>query len=206
MAEFAPGIYELLLTELLQSQLALLDARTRSIAKLDSAEAADRIALLLERLVRRAVASAGESDRVAFGIRVARRLIEELTKDAAGVVSTDDLPITSGEVLRAVLTLGIDGTPKEITYPATPLLDTTLLTNAPGEPRVGYQLKSEIPSADGIDIVMAFIRMTGIHPLISELGEHCAQGKPLRVLTTTECSPQHTRGPLKPERWTNCAR
>jgi len=43
-----------------------------------------------------------------------------------------------------------------------PLLDTTLLTNAPGEPRVGSQVLEEIPSADRIDIVMAFIRQSGI--------------------------------------------
>ena len=185
MTDFAPGIYELLLTELLQSRIEKLDPRTLSTAKLDAAEAADRIALLLERVVRRAVASVGESDRVDFGIRVARRLVEELARSASGVVSTDDLPVESGEVLRAILTLGIDGTPKEIAYPATPLLDTALLTNAPGEPRVGYQLASEIPSADGIDVVMAFIRMTGIQPLISALAEHCGNGKALRVLTTT---------------------
>ncbi|MEO8017425.1 MAG: DUF3427 domain-containing protein [Pseudomonadota bacterium] len=185
MTDLTPGIYEVLLTELLQSRLVQLDPRVRSISKLNSAEAADRIALHLERIVRRAVASAGDANRVDFGIRVARRLIDELMKDADGVVSADDLPAESGEVLRAILALGIDGTPKQIAEPATPLLDTTLLTNAPGEPRVGHQLASEIPSADGIDVVMAFIRMTGINPLIQALGQHCSDGKSLRVLTTT---------------------
>jgi len=185
MPEMTPGLYEILLTELLQSRLSQLEPRVRSISRLNSAEAADRIALHLELIIRRAVASVGDANRVDFGIRIARRLIDELMKDADGVVSAEDLPAESGEVLRAILSLGIDGTPKQIADPATPLLDTTLLTNAPGEPRVGHQLASEIPSADGIDVVMAFIRMTGIHPLIQALGEHCGDGKPLRVLTTT---------------------
>ena len=43
-----------------------------------------------------------------------------------------------------------------------PLLDTTLLTNAPGEPRVGRQLLTEIESADTIDVVMAFVLATVI--------------------------------------------
>src|SRR5690606_41828452 len=107
MTDFVPGIYELLLTELLQSRIERLEPRTLSSVKLDAAEAGDRIALLLERVVRRAVASVGESDRVDFGIRVARRLVEELARSASGVVSTDDLPVESGEVLRAILTLGI---------------------------------------------------------------------------------------------------
>ena len=55
--------------------------------------------------------------------------------------------------------------------PLIPLLDTTLLTNAPGEPRVGNQLLTELHSADRIDLVMAFIRRSGIGPLLDTLGE-----------------------------------
>src|SRR5262249_22381492 len=78
-----------------------------------------------------------------------------------------------------------DGSPETIAPPLIPLLDTTLLTNAPGEPRVGSQLHTEIASADAIDIVMAFIRFSGIRPLLEVLERHCKSGRPLRVLTTT---------------------
>ena len=61
-------------------------------------------------------------------------------------------------MLRAVRGLLPDGTPETIAAPLIPLLDTTLLTNAPGEPRVGHQILAEIASADRIDLVMAFIR------------------------------------------------
>jgi len=54
-----------------------------------------------------------------------------------------------------------------------PLLDTTLLTNAPGEPNLWSQLRSEIESADRIDVVMAFIRRSGIGPLLDALRRHC---------------------------------
>ena len=69
--------------------------------------------------------------------------------------------------------------------PLIPLLDTTLLTNAPGEPRVGNQLLTELHSADRIDLVMAFIRRSGIAPLLDTLRSHCQSGRALRVLTTT---------------------
>ena len=42
--------------------------------------------------------------------------------------------------------------------------------------------KSE--SAEAIDVVMAFIRRSGINPLLSSLQRHCDRRKPLRVLTT----------------------
>ena len=47
------------------------------------------------------------------------------------------------------------------------------------------ELRSEIESADAIDVVMAFIRRSGINPLLEQLRSHCAAGKSLRVLTTT---------------------
>jgi superfamily II DNA or RNA helicase/HKD family nuclease len=69
--------------------------------------------------------------------------------------------------------------------PLIPLLDTTLLTNAPGEPRVGHQVSTEIYSADRIDVVMAFIRRSGVSQLLPALRAHCSAGRSLRVLTTT---------------------
>lgn len=69
--------------------------------------------------------------------------------------------------------------------PLTPLLDTTLLTNAPGEPNLWSQIGSEIGSADRIHLIMAFIRRSGIGPLLGGLRRHVEAGKPLRVLTTT---------------------
>ena len=61
--------------------------------------------------------------------------------------------------------------------PLIPLLDTTLLTNAPGEPTLWSQLRSEIESADAIDVVMAFIRRSGIGPLLDTLRRHCEAGR-----------------------------
>ena len=52
-----------------------------------------------------------------------------------------------------------------------------MLTNAPGEPRLGSQLQPEIASADAIDLVMAFIRRSGLRPLLDALREHCEAGR-----------------------------
>jgi superfamily II DNA or RNA helicase len=78
-----------------------------------------------------------------------------------------------------------DGNPEDIDTPLIPLLDSALLTNSPGEPRVGHELAAEIPSADRIDVVMAFIRRTGIAPFREKLRRHVAAGRSVRVLTTT---------------------
>ena len=78
-----------------------------------------------------------------------------------------------------------DGTTRIPSRPKIPLLDTVLLTNAPGEPSVGSQIRTEIESADSIDLVMAFVRRSRLLPLVAALRSHCRRGRRRRVLTTT---------------------
>ncbi|OBB57087.1 helicase [Mycobacterium sp. 852013-51886_SCH5428379] len=184
MTELNPGIYEVLVTEALRARLAPLERSFRpTVRPLHEAEAADRIALHLSRQIEQALATVTEDARVQVGIEVAQALIARL----AEFVNVDgyDPPIEPGEVLHAILEHRPDGTPRPIAKPLIPLLDTTLLTNAPGEPGLLNQIGAEIDSADAIDVVMAFIRRSGIHPLLVSLRRHCERGRPLRVLTTT---------------------
>jgi superfamily II DNA or RNA helicase len=186
MAAPARGLYEVLITEALEEQLSYLGSNLEAIrGGLQAPEAADRIALHLARVVERAIATIDESERTAVGIDLARRLIDMIrTLPSAGALATER-PVQLGEVLRCVVGHLPDGRPEVIASPMIPLLDTTLLTNAPGEPRVGHQVLTEIHSADRIDVVMAFIRRSGIAPLMPALRAHCACGRGLRVLTTT---------------------
>lgn len=178
-----PGLYERLVTEALRDELQAIGARfTESSRSLHTAEAADRIALHLSRRIQRTLESVGDSDRVRVGIEVARDLIARLAKIVDSELA--EAPVVPGTVLHAVLERRPDGKPQEIAGPLIPLLDTTLLTNAPGEPGLLHQLDAEIESADEIDVLMAFIRRSGINPLLPSLRRHCQRGKPLRILTT----------------------
>ncbi len=186
MSQNERGLYEALVTEALEAQLNGLSGQlevTRS--GLHEAEAADRIALHLSRIVERAVASLDRKNRVAVGTALARQLVEVVvgTTDAKALFA--ERPVEAGTVLRSILGRLPDGSAEQLTAPLIPLLDTTLLTNAPGEPRMGNQVLAEIHSADGIDLVMAFIRRSGISPMLEALRVHCAAGRALRVLTTT---------------------
>lgn len=187
MPELHRGLYEQLIDAALEQRLERLE-RTLSMdrAPLRAAEAADRLALHLGRLLRRALSSLDDDQRVAQGVLLARRIIDLLAADTrqTGVDAGDQLD-ASGDVLRSLRAQLPNGQAEPLVLPATPLLDTTLLTNAPGEPRIGFQLKSEIASADRIDVLMAFVRQTGIRPLLDDLHRHCASGRPLRLLTTT---------------------
>jgi len=182
--ELPAGLYEGLVTEGLRARLdALADALPTEQRALHAAEAPDRIAWHLSREIERALADVNESDRTRVGIEVARGLLDRLGE----LVEVDPsvVPLDPAMVLHSILRRRPDGSPDRIAQPLIPLLDTTLLTNAPGEPNLWNQLRSEIESADVIDVVMAFIRRSGISPLLDALRDHCGRGRPLRVLTTT---------------------
>lgn len=180
------GLYESLITEALEARLADLDEGHEAIRnRIHHAEAPDRIALHLSRIIHWALASVPDKERVTKGVELARELIDHIDHAISESRARVERPIESGEILRAICARLPDGSAEGLETPLIPLLDTTLLTNSPDEPRVGSQLLTEIHSADAIDVVMAFIRRTGIRPMMEALRKHCEKGLPLRVLTTT---------------------
>jgi superfamily II DNA or RNA helicase/HKD family nuclease len=193
--DLPPGLYEALVTEALRDRIdALAVGLHPQRGALDTADAADRIALHIARQVERALRDVPEGRRVAVGLLLTRVLLDRM-RGVAGAESAEvafdprEALADPGEVLHAVAGRRPDGSPEPVEVPLTPLLDTTLLTNAPGEPSLRSQLRSEIASADRIDVVMAFIRRSGIRPLLEDLRRHVdrrgAQPGALRVLTTT---------------------
>lgn len=186
VAEDLPtGLYEIVVTKSLEDRLSNVDFELVKRQSLRSAEAADRIAQLLARQVERALDAVPEVDRVAVGIEVAHQILGALGARLPKTEPALESPLAPGEVLSAIGERRPDGTVRTAGRPLIPLLDTTLLTNAPGEPRVGSQVLTEIESADAIDLVMAFIRTSGLQPIKEALRAHCERGRPLRVLTTT---------------------
>ncbi|CAN7145084.1 DUF3427 domain-containing protein [Terrabacter sp. LjRoot27] len=176
------GLYESIVTEALLRRLQALPDDLADRRPLHRAEAADRIAIHIGREVERALSAVSDEKRVEVGVRVARAIFDQLGQ--LSTADVDESPVSGGEVLRGVLTRLPDGRPQPVDEPLTPLLDTALLTNAPGEPNLWKQIQSEIASADSIDVVMAFVRRSGINPLLEALRRHCEAGKELRLLTT----------------------
>jgi superfamily II DNA or RNA helicase len=183
--DLAPGLYEELVSAALVGRLASIEDALVERIVLRPADAADRIAQHLAREVVRAIDAVPEAERVATGIEVARRLIDEIAQRLPRSGAATATPTDPATVLSAIGEWRPDGSVRMPGRPLIPLLDTTLLTNAPGEPRLGSQILTEIESADSIDLVMAFVRRSGLLPLVAALRAHRDRGRRLRVLTTT---------------------
>ena len=186
--ELEAGLREDLVTRRLARGIARLEPQALSteLADLRNAEAADRVSQHIARLLAKEIDAAPEAERAARAVALAESVLGHLD----GLSSTrldfnEDVPGAPARLLLAILARLPDGTPRRFERPLTPLLDTTILTNAPGEPNVGRELRAEIDSAHSIDVVIAFVRWSGIRPLLDALEQHIRQGKPIRILTTT---------------------
>ena len=74
-------------------------------------------------------------------VEVAELVIQTLVAQGTDEDTLLDIPQRPPRVLHAVQARHPDGSPRPIRSPLTPLLDTTVLTNAPGEPAIGHELQ-----------------------------------------------------------------
>ena len=97
------GLYELLVTELIDQQLRSQQAQgTPDVDEIRGAEVADRIALHVARVVETAIESAPEEERVEVGAELGRRLIEQAI-DLIGERRLAGLQLAKpAKVLRAI--------------------------------------------------------------------------------------------------------
>ena len=106
------------------------------------------------------------------------RLLATITKEEC--LSQCTIP-DNGEIL---LSIGDDSVSTlQSPRPLTPLSQSSLFTGSSLEPSLIQELKAEILSADRIDILVSFIKWSGIRLLMDELSQFCKRGQ-LRVITT----------------------
>jgi superfamily II DNA or RNA helicase/HKD family nuclease len=181
------GLYERLVTAGLKARLLRFDpANARVIqADLDPADAHATLARHIEEVVARALNDLPPEDRVARQSQLANQIIGLLAANPAAAGLRDDLLESPLEQLQAIQPItGMPNDDRDVVAPLVALSASDLLVNARGEPALAHALAHEIPSADSIDSLCAFVRWHGIRLLESQLEAHCRAGRPLRVITT----------------------
>lgn len=168
MAKLSAGLYDQLVDQLLRDRLdGLAGRRLRaSLKEVDAAELPDRIGEVVAAWVRELLASVPSERRSAAALQLAEALLAVLDAQGADVALGDRRLVEPLRRLGAIEPLDPMDAPIPIRRPLTPLRDTVLMTNARDQPSVGREIEAEIDSADRIDLVLAFIRWTGIRTLI----------------------------------------
>ncbi len=184
-----PGLYEQIINNQVNSELKQIPADCKYRQKVDSAEASKvlstYVAELLQQKMNDIFEKSGEN-ALADQIEYINKVISSLD-----VESKEEIMIEkSGDQLLAVISerderLLLGKKAKDIMRPETSVAYSSLFTGAVSEPQMLTELKKEIVSADRIDMLVSFIKWSGLRELLEELKEFTNRGGQLRVICTS---------------------
>lgn len=185
-----PGLYDTLVDQRLDALLkALDDSLLGDVESFDPAEASDRLSRLFAEALRSALEAATKTEQKAALIA---RLREVLVDTDGRLLDDGELLLADPEHAKSPPRLlevrprlsGLAPT-QPTKRPTTPLADSALLMNAPGEPALAQEIQAELASADRVDLLIAFVKWSGIRLVEGPLRELVDRGGRVRVLTTT---------------------
>jgi superfamily II DNA or RNA helicase/HKD family nuclease len=175
------GIYEALLDEGLSGVLQRHPELRSIFGKVDSEEVPTRYAAFISKVVEQALQQEHDPDT---RIQVCNQIIERLSgRPATGHLAEKKLTPAKEPLLLEITPrhYGHGGMPR----PETSLVQSSLFTGSPGDPQLVHELLREMQSADSVDILVSFIKWTGVQLLMAGLEELTARGARLRVITTS---------------------
>ena len=186
-----PGLYEQVINTALNRELSEIPDARKSVAPIDKAEASKVLAQYLADVVQKGLENVLDNggnitDQVDLANRIVS-LIEQETKEAAFASLGVD---QRAEQLLALLRetdprLAVGKTAADIERPETSIAQSSLFTGAVHEPQMFTELKKEIVSADRIDMLVSFIKWSGLRLILEELRSFTQNGGQLRVISTS---------------------
>jgi hypothetical protein len=184
VADLRAGLRDEVLTAAARRALTHLDDKLIEQTALEKAEAPERLAAHLAAVARRLLERMSEREAPAEEqARIVNEAIELLSTD--GAVGEDVLALPP-DLLTGIRepAEGL-GAPYLPPRPVIPLSANELLVNGHGQPAIGQQLRTELPSAADVDLLVSFVMWTGVRTLLDELEQVVRRGGCLRVITTT---------------------
>lgn len=186
------GIYEQIINKELRSQLEVYRNNSEKIIQaesIDLEEASIILAKYLSEVIQKGLSSIKDNHKdINIQIDLCNRLIDTVVREtgeqALGELSVDK----RAEMLLALIdsqnTIHAIDEKAEIIRPITSIAQSSLFTGAVHEPSMFTELKREILSCDRIDMLVSFIKWSGLRLIIDELRQFTQYGR-LRIITTS---------------------
>ena len=186
-----PGLYEQVINNALTSELQEIPEARKAIAPIDKAEASKVLAQYLADVVQKGLDNVLAKKRdLSAQIGLANQIIDLIQKTTQ---EADFASLSVNQRAEQLLALLREQDPRlatgrsaaDLPRPETSIAQSSLFTGAIQEPQMYTELKKEILSADRIDMLVSFIKWSGLRLLMDELQEFTQNGGELRVITTS---------------------
>ena len=185
------GLYEQVISNALSGELEKIPSARKAVAPIDRAEASKVLSQYLTDVVREGLDNVldhgGEiSDQIDLINRIVA-LVQNATREADFAAMSVS---RQAEQLLALLRetdprLAAGKTAADLARPETSVAQSSLFTGAAHEPQMFTELKKEIASADRIDMLVSFIKWSGLRLIMDELRDFTGSGGELRIITTS---------------------
>lgn len=183
------GLYEQIINKEIDAELTVTDKLTQT-SGIDAAEAAKALSEYVSEIVMRGLENIKDNGgNLDHQVNLANKIIRTIIRET-NEADFDTLSVAArAEQLLAVFEkknkiLAFDEKSK-IIRPETSIAQSSLFTGAIYEPQMYTELKKEIVSCNRIDMLVSFIKWSGLRLIIDELSIFTNNGGRLRIITTS---------------------
>lgn len=179
------GLYEQIISNHLKEELNLIPTKRQAVGDIDHAEAPKVLAQYVAEIVERKLGAISDKEG---GLEAQTKLVNQMisalddnsesvaegSRQLLAVVEENDPRLASGKEAKDVFA-----------RPETSIAQSSLFTGAVHEPQMFSELKKEIVSSNRIDMLVSFIKWSGLRLIIDELRNFTQNGGRLRIITTS---------------------
>lgn len=176
-----PGLYEQLIDQQTSEELSPIPENRKATVPVDAAEAPSVLSHFVANAAQKSLEELGEN-APDEQLTMVNNIIHLLGRNEQIV----DAPASQLTALLAERDDRLVGkTAADLPRPETSIAMSSLFTGAVHEPAMFAELKKEIASADRIDMLVSFIKFSGLRLILNELTEFTQRGGVLRIITTS---------------------
>ena len=185
-----PGLYEQIVNEEIIKELKDIPDNQKDVEEIDSEEASIVLSKYIRDVVQKGLNTLKDSGKgISSQIELTNKIVSLITEKTDR--DFDNLLVDEkGIQLKAYLEdkdsrlSTKNAKAKDLPRPETSIAQSSLFTGATQEPQMASELNKEIGSANRIDMLVSFIRWSGLRLIIDALQEFTLSGGKLRVITT----------------------
>ena len=184
------GLYEQVVNTEIKDELRQLPEDSKHIEKIDAAESSSVLTQYLSEVVHKGLDRIAGDD-ISAQLNLVNKIVDLISQETAQDDLRDFTVGDEGEQLFALLSrddpmmrIG-QKKAKDLPRPETSIAQSSLFTGAIHEPQMFSELKKEIASADRVDMLVSFVKWSGLRLIIDDLQRFADRGGRLRVITTT---------------------
>ena len=184
-----PGIYEQVINQIIYSEIEAQKDKVITKTRLDPEEASRMLSLYVANIVEKYFDLLSEKGAsISDLVNALNSSLESFSIQENGLGLNSYFIHLPGEKLLSVKNK-VSGSnsiqEEQIIRPETSISQSSLFTGSQGEPSLYSELKREIQSCDTIDMLVSFIKWSGLRLIIDDLRKFTTNGGKLRVITTS---------------------